>query len=860
MQTKINALFIEDNPSDALLFDTIISASSDFVAPTLHHIRRFKDALTALETQTFDLVVLDLSLPDGEGIGLVQRLRAVIPQVPIIILTGHQSQDLAIAAIQEGVQDYLVKTEILSPERLTQVGYVDIGNLLVKRLKYAIERAELVRQLEASKERYALATEGVNDGIWDWDLTNNHVYYSNRWQAFLGLAIGEIGDRPEDWISRIHPDDRPHFDEQLRQHLDRQQPQFRCEYRILHKDGTYRWMLTRGVALWNDDGIPQRMAGSQTDMTERKLLEQALFQEKELAQITLQSIGDAVITTDELGYIQNFNPVAERLTGWKAENAKYRPIEEVCQLVDGSNRKRLENPAICALKVGEPVSLSNHPTLISKTGEEFAIGDSAAPIRSDSGDILGTVLVFHDVTEERGRAQQLAWHASHDPLTQLYNRERFIQVVSDAIHEAQNHNDSHVLCYLDLDHFKAVNDTCGHAAGDELLCQVAALWQSKIRRSDVLARVGGDEFGLLLYNCTVERAVAIADDFCDSIQAFRFLYEGKIFTIGVSIGVVAITKNSIDTKQVLRLADAACYTAKEKGRNRTQLYSPDDDNIIQQSMDSQWFSRLTQALDNDQFHLYYQSIANVIAVTQKPETQPYNSTNSNPENSDLENSNPENSDLKLCEILLRLPHPETGQISLPAAFMAPAERYDLMPKIDRWVVENLLEYLRSHSPTANTIYCVNLSGASINDDQFIEFLGHQLQQHDVDPKILCFEITETVAISNLYRAANFILELKKLGCHFALDDFGSGMSSFAYLKHLPVDYLKIDGNFVKDALTDDVLAAMLEAINNIGHLMGLKTIAEYVENQDILDRMKTLGIDYVQGYVIDYPQPLQQDV
>ncbi|MGK7888077.1 MAG: EAL domain-containing protein [Leptolyngbyaceae cyanobacterium] len=841
MESSINALFIEDNSSDALLLDTIINASSDFGTPTLHHITRFKDALTALETRDFDLVLLDLSLPDGEGIGLVQRLKAVIPEIPIIVLTGHQSQEMAIAALQEGVQDYLVKAEILSPERLTQLGYVDVGNLLVKRLKYAIERSELIRQLEATKERYALAVEGANDGIWDWDFTNDYVYYSNRWQSLLGLAIGEVSDRPEDWLNRIHPEDRRHFEEQLQQHLERQQPQFKCEYRMQHNDGTYRWVLTRGVALWNDDGVPYRMAGSQTDMTDRKVLEQELFQEKELAQITLQSIGDAVITTDELGYIQNFNPVAERLTGWKADNAKRRPIEEVCKLVDGSSRKHLENPAIRAIKVGQPVSLSNHPTLISKTGEEFAIGDSAAPIRSDSGEILGTVLVFHDVTEERGRAQQLAWHASHDPLTRLYNRERFIQVLNDAIQDAQVHGAFHVVCYLDLDHFKAVNDTCGHAAGDELLCQVADLWQSKIRRSDVLARIGGDEFGILLYNCTIDRSREIAHEFCDIIQAFRFLYDGKIFSIGVSIGVVSITKDSIDTKQVLRLADAACYTAKAKGRNRVQIYSPDDDKIIQQSMDSQWFARLTQALDNDQFHLYRQSITKVESFAQE-------STPQIPSKRDTP---------ILCEILLRLPHPQTGQISLPMAFLAPAERYDLMPRIDRWVVEHLLEYLRSLPSIPYTIYSINLSGASINDDEFIEFLSQQLQQHDVDPKILCFEITETVAISNLYKAANFILELKRLGCRFALDDFGSGMSSFAYLKNLPVDYLKIDGNFVKEALTDDVLAAMLEAINNIGHLMGLKTIAEYVENQEIFDRMQALGIDYVQGYVIDYPQPLK---
>ena len=367
------------------------------------------------------------------------------------------------------------------------------------------------------------------------------------------------------------------------------------------------------------------------------------------------------------------------------------------------------------------------------------------------------------------------------------------------------------------------------AAGDQLLRQVAELWRGQIRQTDVLARLGGDEFGLLLYNCKLARATQIAELFCNSIQGFRFLYDGKVFSIGVSIGIVPITSNATNSEQVMQLADAACYTAKNKGRNRVQIYHPNDAGIHRQTEDVQWFSRVTEALDKDQFQLYYQTIESAI---------------------------PNSTDTRLCEILLRLPNARTGEIAPPMAFLPTAERYNLMPRIDRWVIKSFFSYLTSHTPISKTIYSVNLSGSSINDESFIGFLEDQLKQYPINPEILCFEITETLAIANLQKAADLILQLKKIGCHFALDDFGSGMSSFSYLKHLPVDYLKIDGNFVKESPTDEVLCAMLQSINNIGHIMGLKTIAEYVESPAVLEKVQALGIDYVQGYAISYPQPL----
>lgn len=838
MKNGIDALLIEDSLVDAQLFETLIS-SAEFTELKLHHTQRFRDALEAMQARTFDVILLDLCLPDGRGIELVKQLKERTPQVPIVVLTGIEDQQVAVEALQEGVQDYLVKSDTFSPQRLQKLGYVDIGNLIVKTLRYAIERADLIQQLAVSKERYSLAVEGARDGIWDWNLITNRVFYSARWRSLIGLPSKDTNDSPKQWRSRIHPHDQDAFEQKLKAHLAYPQPQqFHHEYRLLHADGNYRWVLTRGMALWNEKGVAYRFAGSQTDMTTRKSLENALHQEKELAQITLQSIGDAVITTDEQGYIKDFNPVAERLTGWQASDARERPISEVCHIVDSGTRLDLDNPAIQAIETGEVISLSSHPTLVSRTGEEFAIGDSAAPIRSSQGEIVGTVLVFHDVTEERGRAKQLAWQASHDPLTHLFNRQRFIQTLEEGIADARRQNAQHVLCCMDLDHFKAVNDTCGHAAGDQLLRQIADLWRSKIRSSDSLARLGGDEFGLLLYDCDLERAIEIANDFCNSIQAFRFSYDNKIFSLGVSVGLVPITQQIMNTEVALQLADSACYSAKNKGRNRVQVYYQDDQEAQQHSSASQWFSRITKALDEDRFVLYEQAILSA----------QIDATN-----------------IELCEILLRLQEEDSEEVILPMAFIPPAERYNLMPKIDRWVISNFLSYLSAHlsdslskkTHSINKLYSINLSGSSLNDESFIDFMKEQLKQHPIGIEALCFEITETVAISNLQKAANFILELKQLGCQFALDDFGSGMSSFTYLKHLPVDFLKIDGNFVKEAPTDEVICAMLKAINQVGHVMGLKTIAEYVENQPILDKVKELGIDYVQGFAIERPKKLE---
>jgi len=586
--------------------------------------------------------------------------------------------------------------------------------------------------------------------------------------------------------------------------------------------------------------LAQANTSLQSEINERHLAQEALFREKELAQVTLQSIGDAVITTNGVGLIDYLNPVAEALTGWRKQEVLGKPLTEMARLVNETTHELAESPVEVALREGQIVSCSEPMLLITSSGREVAVDNSAAPIRASNGQIIGAVLVLRDVTQERSIERQLSWQASHDALTGLVNRREFEKRLEQTAIAARTSSQQHALCYLDLDQFKVVNDTCGHIAGDELLCQVTNLFQSQIRASDTLARLGGDEFGLLLNHCPLESAVQVANKLREQLQKFRYMWHEKTFTIGVSIGVVAIDANTQSVTSILSAADAACYAAKNKGRNRVHVYQADDRELAIQRGQMQWIARLTQALEENRFRLYYQPIVKSTQASSSVEEH--------------------------YEILLRLVD-ETGNLVMPGAFIPAAERYNLMHRIDRWVIRTLFASVREqyqentnpsqlHPGVRDCVYAINLSGASLNDEQLIDFVREQLTLHQIPPQMICFEITETVAITNLAQAAQFMRSLKQIGCRFALDDFGSGMSSFAYLKNLPVDYLKIDGGFVKQIVDEPIDLAMVEAINHIGHVMGIQTIAEFVENQTILEKITAIGVDYAQGYSIAKPRPL----
>jgi len=430
--------------------------------------------------------------------------------------------------------------------------------------------------------------------------------------------------------------------------------------------------------------------------------------------------------------------------------------------------------------------------------------------------------------------ERVSYHATHDSLTNLVNRREFETRLAVAFETAKQGQATHALLYMDLDQFKVVNDTCGHIAGDELLRQIGALLEREVRSTDTLARLGGDEFGVLLQSCNGERAVTIAEKLHEVIQSFRFAWEDQNFVLGVSIGIVEITEHSVDLADLLADADAACYAAKESGRNRVHLFQHDDVELAKRQGEMRWVSRLTSALKEDRFILYAQPI---VPVSRNPDSNTH------------------------YEILLRMLG-ESGDIIPPGAFIGAAERYNLMHQIDRWVIRNTFSFLAESFPIEyrgdRPLFSINLSGESLGNNTFLPYVKTQFQEFRIDPQNICFEITETAAIADLSNATRIIDSLKSLGCRFSLDDFGSGLSSFAYLKTLPVDFLKIDGMFVKDIATDPIDFAMVKSINEIGHVMGMQLIAEFVENKEILNKLASIHVDYAQGYGIKRPAPLKE--
>jgi len=558
--------------------------------------------------------------------------------------------------------------------------------------------------------------------------------------------------------------------------------------------------------------------------------EASVFRQKEKLQVTLNSIGDGVITTDADGAVEYINQVAAHLTGVTNDEAKGKALFDVLTLVNDEGIPPSTNPVLKAVNEQRIVDNYEPMTLVRKNGDNYAVELTAAPIEDYDGSIIGAVLVFRNMTAIRDMANQMAYQATHDSLTGLINRDEFERRLVEAINVARNNHEEHVLCYMDLDQFKVVNDTCGHIAGDELLKQLTVLLHRKIRKSDTLGRLGGDEFGILFLDCKLDKARQIIRILCNTINEFRFVWGDKSFEVGVSVGVVAINSQSGGLTEVLSAADSACFVAKDLGRNRIHIYQPDDQILSQRRGEMQWLPRIRHALENDRFQLYYQKFVPVA----NPDSE-YN-----------------------IELLVRMID-EKGEMIPPMAFLPAAERYDLMPAIDRWVINNAFSNLKSYqlfNSDTNYMWTINISGQSLSDEYFLDFIIGKRLEYQIDASRICFEITETAAVTNLTDATHLITALKEEGFRFALDDFGSGLSSFNYLKHLPVDYLKIDGSFVKDLMDDPIDYAMVESINQIGHILKLKTIAEFVENSETLQILKELKVDYAQGYAIHKPQLL----
>ncbi len=698
--------------------------------------------------------------------------------------------------------------------------------LLGSSLATGLERIAIQRQLQDLEERNELALYSANDGLWDFDTLNNRVYLSPRWKAMLGYDENDVGQAP-DWRTLVHSDDMSRVQSAIRDHVAGKTPIFESLHRMRHATGEWRWVISRAKAKVDDKGRLLRLVGVELDITERKLYEEALFREKESAQITLQSIGDGVITTDAKGVIDYVNPVAEALSGWRLEDSQGRAIEEIFRAFHEETCEPLENPLAVAIRRTRSIKSVRPMLLIRRDGNEIYVESTASPIRDGNGSVSGGVLVFHDVSEARELNRRLSYHASHDVLTGLVNRREFENRMERALKSAKARETSYALCCLDLDQFKIVNDTCGHSAGDALLGQVGALLKSKVRWRDTLARLGGDEFGILLESCSLDEAMRTAEALREAVRNFKFTWEERTFRLGASIGVVPISADNADVASVLSAADSACQAAKEAGRNRVHSFEENDLDLMRRRREMQWAARINNALEEGRFELFRQTILPL----QKADSGAH------------------------YELLLRM-RDEAGKIVSPDNFMMAAERYGITPNIDRWVIENAFRWLVSEADERArlTMCSINLSGQSLGDDKFLPYVIDQFHRSGLDASKICFEITETAAIASFSQANRFIQALKELGCKFALDDFGTGLSSFGYLKHFPVDYLKIDGSFVKEILHDPIDREMVRSINEIGHLTGKQTIAEFAENQEIINMLQNLGVDYAQGYGVSQPQ------
>ena len=682
-------------------------------------------ALEVIDGNAFDLVLLDIMMPDVDGMEVLQTVRKTHSdgELPIIMVTAMDQSSDIVESLKYGANDYVTKP-------------IDFPVLLAR------ANAQLKR----------------------------------KWaEAALLKAQEELEQRVEDRTAEL-----------------------RRAYNVLKEESAERQRLQ------------QRLVASEE-------LYRTLYDDNPSTFFTV-STGHILISVNRFGASRLGYEVDELIGVEMAMLHLDSDQELAAKAID----ECLQNPGV---PKGWEIRMRHKDGSISwvrKIGKAVVSKDGSANV----------LIVCEDITEARRLSKQLSYEASHDALTGLFNRREFELRLQRALETAQAENVEHAVCYLDLDQFKIINDSCGHVAGDELLRQLAGTLKSCIRAGDTLARLGGDEFGVLLENCPPKFARRVADTLLQTIGSFQFPWDNKSFTVGASIGLVVVDDTSENINDVLVAADSACYAAKDHGRNRIHVYQPDDKELAERHGEMQWVIRIKRALEQDRFRLYAQTIEPVQRGVEQG---------------------------KHYEVLVRLVD-EDGGIVPPGAFLPAAERYNISTSIDRWVLQATLDWLRHHGDHLDELFLcsINLSGLSLGDKKFLDDVISDLPKSGVPPEKICFEITETAAISHLQTATHFIQSLRGLGCKFALDDFGSGLSSFAYLRNLPVDYLKIDGVFVKDMAEDPINLAMVKSINEVGHVMGKKTIAEFVEDDAILAKLAEIGVDYAQGYGIAKPGPIEE--
>jgi diguanylate cyclase (GGDEF)-like protein/PAS domain S-box-containing protein len=645
--------------------------------------------------------------------------------------------------------------------------------------------------------------------------------------ALIGMEPAQLIGR--DVVDLVKPAYRALFRKSVARRLVGEEVPRRLEIQLINGDQSGLWVEVQSSTIeFNGRAAILSVA---RDISHRKSLEVSLSRSKRQAQFTLESIGEGVVTTDNDGRIDYMNLAAENLIGVNRDDATGHTIGELFKLVDDSDRRSLGDPVDRCLSMRRRVNMGRRAVMVTHDGEhEHSVELSASPIRGPGDSISGAVVVFHDVGELRGLTQKMSYQAAHDPMTGLINRREFERRLDESMDAAHSDEAVHMLFYMDLDRFKAVNDSCGHLAGDNMLREVATLIKDQVRESDYVGRLGGDEFGALLIGCPVDKARQIATDICTAVADYRFVWKDKIFDIGISIGLVEISHTSGTVQDVMAAADSACYVAKQEGRGKVHIYSARDEIIARERGDIQWLRKLQSALHDGSFELAVQPI---ISMTRSAESGP------------------------AVEIFLRLPDGRGRDLDT-ADFLHPAERYQLMPQIDRWVVKATLAAIAGGEiRLARDRSCaINLSGQTIGDEGFLGFVVEALDRSGVSPSAICFEVTEKAILENVQHAQRVIEVLHGIGCEFALDNFGSGMGAFASLKELPIDYLKIDGKYTRNLETDEVNQEMVSAMIKLARTLKFRVVAEQVEHQEDFDWLRDVGIDFVQGHFVERPVSL----
>lgn len=712
-----------------------------------------------------------------------------------------------------------------APRKLNALQREVLSGLAAITSKALLVRESAINAVESNAVKLAAIISDSDDAIIGNTLDGIVTSWNASAERIFGYKDQEILGQS---ITRLFPKNRIDEEKFLIRKIKNNIPIKHFETERLTKNGGLVYVSVSLSPLKNTLGEIVGISKIVRDITQQKMLEQTLAQAHEHLRVIMDSIADAVITTDTRGKVQYLNPVAVALTGWTLKEAVGKPSTEVFHIIEEATRRPALNPIKLCLKEKKVTSIAKNTLLISRDGSECGIENSVSPIRDKDGNTIGVVLVFHDVTEQRKMAEEISYRASHDVLTGLVNRAEFENRLNHFIQDNREADMQNAMMYIDLDRFKVINDSCGHAAGDKVLKDIAEVMHTCIRTTDTLARIGGDEFAVILYKCNTQQAMKIAKNICKVVEEYRYIHTEEYFRLGASIGLVMIDKHWTSTTSLMQAADSACYEAKNTGRNRVHLYYDDNHLAGSQRRETKWVSRIEKALEDKTFVLFCQRIMPL-----------------------------KHNGLEHAEILIRMVDKD-GTLIPPSAFLPAAERFHLASRIDRFVVAEVFDWMRINNDRLNHIesISVNLSGQSLSDPLFHSFVFGLIESTKLDFSKLCFEITETAAITNIIDAKKFIAEISKYGIKFALDDFGSGVSSFGYLKNLDVDYLKIDGQFITDLIINEIGQATVRCIAEVAKVTGKKTIAEWVDNKTVENMLKKMGIDFTQGFLKHNPAPL----